>query len=230
MRSGVELRQLDKFLKILCKNLFSAIKMNIIPPEWLNEQKGAAESALHSRVWGMLAKTGFELGYVVEINAGFKPINSRQFLADIQLWKSNRLIFLIEYESTYASDLRILRKDLQHYVDSAGNSNFPDYWLVIYTLPDHAVGIPKSPLHRLGNRSLWEIRGNPHKYYKKVFENPSLRYSQPLPSVAEYIDNNRKWNNAKIFFVNLSEEGLEIDFPKRLNRKYLFGLTSEQEK
>lgn len=220
MCSRQELRELDELLTALCNNLSKALEHNMIPPEWLENQEGDVESMLHSRVWAVLAKTGFDLDYVVEVSSGFKPIDARQFRPDIQLWRSDKLVFLIEYESTNSSDSRVLWKDLKHYVDSAGNSTFPDYWLVIYTLPDHRVDKWKSWDYRSTDPVVYQIRKNPHEYYKRFFEKPSPDY-QNL-NVVENIDNNPNWEKRKIVFINLSNKSLEIDFPKTLRKKYSF--------
>jgi hypothetical protein len=213
VRAGV--KELHEFLVALCKNLSEAIEDNAIPCDWLCSSKGNQDYMLHSRVLGMLAKTGFDLNYIVEIEAGFKPEGRRQFKPDIQLWKSDDLRFVVEYESTNSSDLRVISKDLRHYVESRGNSPSPAFWLVIYTLPDHAVeasdwkfwGLTKSdPCRR-------SIAKNPHKYYKKLLSK-ELAQSK--------IDSNSDWETKKIFFTNLTEEGLEIDFPTRFNKKYRF--------
>lgn len=219
------LKELDRFLASLSSELGRAMQKNVIPTNWLNTQKGSRKGQLHSRILGLLAKVSADLGYIVEVESGFNPKSSRQFRPDIQLWESDSHKFLVEYESTNSSDLRVLKKDLAHYVQSLDNDQFPEYWLVLYTLPDSASGNWRSWDHRASNPQLTSIRKNPHQYYKSVFRQPFGRYpKKDLPSAARYIENSPDWGKRKIIFVNLTINGLEVDFPSRLGRKYPLGV------
>lgn len=217
MAGTLSFRELNQFLNKLCENLRQALEDGAIPRDWLSSNKGSSDYMLHSRVWGILAKTGFELDYIVEIDAGFRPDGLGQFKPDVQLWNSDNLRFLIEYESTNSSYSEVLLKDLQRYVDSGENEVFPRYWLIVYTLPDHAIDpsawrfwhIKKSdPL-------TGRIAENPHKYYKDVLKKTRA---------SKGIDDFGSSENGAIILANLTEEGLEIDFPIRLNMKYPFRL------
>lgn len=156
---------------------------------------------LHSRVLAILGKSGFHLEYVVEVAPGFKPQPAkgvkpdRQFKPDIQLCKKDRHSLqpesdihslLIEYESTNSSDLRILRKDLTHFKQSQNNEPFPDYWLVIYTLPNKPVTEwTLWDFHSKFDPRAVEMKVNPHRYYKKLFEDPS-GFDSCLPNIVDY--------------------------------------------
>ncbi len=206
-----DLVELDDFLATLSKNFNDALRRNVIPSDWLNTTAdGNVDGKLHSRVLGLLAKTGFELDYVVEIESGFTPVKARQFHPDVQLWKSDRPVFLIEYESTNSSDERVMDNKLQHYVDSLSHEGFPEFWLEMYTLPDGMVSNWKSWYHKAGPQ-LQLIRSNPYRYYKGKFEK---KFSQAV--------GNEQWLKHKLIFLNLSTQSLEVDFPTGLNKKYLF--------
>ncbi len=225
--------ELDEFLRGFASNISWARQKGIIQDDFLMTTKRNYEYLTHARIHALIAKTGFDLDYVVEIEAGFRPRNANSFKSDVQLWKSNNLRFLIEYESTNSADGRILTKDLAHYVDSLTNNidkDFPEYWLIIYTFPDSAVnssdwdaGYPKR---------YWKypmMINNPHKFYKKVFVNPQDSGIPKLmnhPGIYKYTEN-EDWNRRKIFLINLTVNGLEIDFPERFNKRYYLEATTE---
>ena len=214
-------QELDVFLKTIANNLSKAIKHNILPTEWFSSNSGNRESVLHARVLAILAKSGCDLKYVVEIEPGFKPACGRQFRPDLQLWRSDHQSFLIEYESTNSSDSRILWKDLPHFEQSRNNEPFPDFWLIIYTLPNEPVTKWKIYDYRTNDPRVVEMKANPHKYYKKIFEDPSGFDNSP-PNILEYTVANSDWRHRRIIMVNLTEQGLEIDYPAWLNKHYVF--------
>lgn len=174
---------------------------------------------LHGRMLGMLAKTGDALDYVVEIDSGFNYYTSdrkRQFRPDIQLWTNEpRLQFLVEYEGTNSQDSRILWKDLQHYYDSKDCEYPPEYWVILYTFPDHPV--EKTP-QWLRQESTFDsfaekwFRRNPHSYFKSLLDR----------EMSTYVDKGSNWEERKLFLINFTSTGLEIDFPKNLSKKYRF--------
>jgi hypothetical protein len=237
-------KELDTFLAKLRDNLSKA-KGKTIEPEWFNTNKGSKHSKLHSRVWGILAKTGFDLKYTVGIETGFIAGKSGSFSPDVQLWeksKKSKLTFLIEYESTNSSDSRIIDRDLRYCFDALNaahdqSKELPYFWLILYTLPDHR---PTSWYHhdyqaRKDRDAYSEMVENPHDFYKKAFKNPALLKGTKYPnrwkrdevkpkdchSVSECSKKARKANR-KVFLVNLTQTGLKIDFPSRLNKEYPF--------
>ena len=89
-------QELDTFLKTLADSLAKAIAGKVLPAKWLASDCGNQESWLHARVLAFMAKAGFDLDYVVEIESGFKPKDGRRFRPDLQRWKSNHHSFLVE--------------------------------------------------------------------------------------------------------------------------------------
>jgi len=237
---------LNRFLSSFASSLDDAVRERVIEENWLCSTEGGDESRLHSRVLGILAKTGFDLNYTVGIEAGFKagkvnPRKSNYFKPDIQLWKEHKLIFLIEYESANSSDSRIIDKVLDHcyHALNAGRDHdvaLPDFWLIIYTLPDCAL--TKWYHHDYGARThrtaYNEMLGNPHDFYTKALENPTflkwsrrpIRWGKSIRaenchSISKcFMEAGR--TRQKVFLINLTEAGLKIDYPKRLTREYPF--------
>ena len=215
-------QELDAFLKTLAKNLGEAIQHDAIPKDYLSSNRGNRESVLHARVLAILAKTGFDLEYVVEIESGFSPREGRLFRPDLQLWRSDHHSFLVEYESTNSSDSTILRKDLNHYIQSQTNESFPDFWLIVYTLPKKPVDKWTSwDYRRKWDTGFIKMKANPHKHYKAIFENPNP-IDRSLPNILKYTDSNSAWQERQLFLINLSDDGLEIDYPTNFGNKYSF--------
>lgn len=224
--------ELDKFLRGFASNISWARQKESIQNDFLRTTRYNYENLTHARIQALIAKTGFDLDYTVEVEVGFKLFklpNANSFKSDVQLWKSNNLRFLIEYESTNSADGRILWKDMQHYEDSLANDideNFPEYWLIMYTFPDSAVNSSDWGAGDYPKRH-WKypmMINNPHKFYKKVFINPHDSGIPELmnhPGIYKYTEH-EDWNRRKIFLINLAVNGLEIDFPERFNKRYCF--------
>jgi hypothetical protein len=209
--------RVDQFLRKLSRNISEAIESGAIELDWLSSTKGNHEYTLHSRVLGILVKTGFGLrGYTVGVEAGFKQKGHLQFKPDLQLWKADRLQFLIEYESTNSSNRHVFEKDVRRYVDSLDGEPLPRHWLVIYTLPDTRVERPAWKFYGLKKSTplARRILKAPHGYYKELLAR----------TLTKMKINATDGQDGKIFFINLTEHGLEIDFPKKLSRKYPFKL------
>lgn len=222
--------KLNEFLDGLAKSMTWAKQNRIMLDEFLGTTKHNYQSIAHSRVHGLIAKTGFDLGYIVEIESGFKPNNRRLFRSDIQLWRSNELFFLIEYESTNSSDSRLWTKDLTNYISSQDNhsdADFPKYWLIIYTLPDQRVDKREwySWDYRKSTQEHDILTRNPHEFYKEILVNPSkssLIEGNNYPGILHLTDGEH-WYQKPLFLINMTISGLEIDYPQRFNKTYHFG-------
>ena len=208
-----------QFVKTLMKNISISVNRNIIPSEWLSGQEGNSNRMLHGRMLWLLCKTGDALGYVVEIDCGFTPTKGRQFRPDIQLWSNNRgpakLHFLVDYEGTNSQDYRTIWKDLQHFSDSKGSVDSPDYWIIIYTFPNHPVEkLPPWIRYEPDFTSFDEVcfKQNPHSFFKNKLNT----------EMANYIDQSSEWEKRKLILMNLTSTGLEIDYPKHLQTVYSF--------
>ncbi len=220
---------LDDFLKCFASNISWAKQKDIIQDEFLNTTHSNYDNMTHARIQALIIKTGFDLDYVVGTEVGFKPTAGAKFKADALFWKSDDLRFLIEYESTNSADRRILKKDLQHYVDSLENEiskKYPKYWLIIYTFPDFAVdSCDWNSGDYYKNYHKYDImRRNPHRFYKEGFRTPSklgLRKLVNHPGISKFT-NCDGWQMRKLFFINLTVKGLEIDFPEHFAKKYQF--------
>jgi hypothetical protein len=233
-QSSANFVELDEFLKAFAENISRALKQGHVQKGFLTTVAWNRQSIAHSRIHALIAKTGFDLGYVAEIEAGFTPAEGRQFKPDVQLWRSNDLAFLIEYESTNSSSSVVISKDLEHYRLSSRNElgkNFPEYWLIMYTFPDQAVQSWQSWDYDNRDSSFARMARNPHNFYKKGLRDPSflsdLQPPKRCPEVAQYpgiskYTESRDWDNRKVFLINLTPNGLEIDFPERFSRKYDF--------
>lgn len=65
---------------------------------------------------------------------------------------------------------------------------------------------------------------NPHEFYKRVLLNPDesgLSEITSYPGIS-FLTRKETWYKKPLFLINLTVEGLEIDFPERFNKKYYF--------
>lgn len=226
--------ELDEFLDRLADNISLAKKTNKITDEHLRTTRYNRGKVAHKTICDIISSTGAELNYDRDENKGFYFKEGGYFLPDVLLWKGEDLRFLIEYESTNSSDSRVIDTDLQHYINSMTidlGQTFPEYWLLIYTLPDSVV--VDWPTWDYGKKDMMytSMTGNPHRFYKEAFKNPkyfgdpkrskSDRHITEYPGVSEYTESTN-WKSRKLFFINLTISGLEIDFPERFSGKYYF--------
>jgi hypothetical protein len=204
---------------------------NVINKEYFNTTRYLKGNVAHKSIFDIICNTAYELGYLPWKDRRFYFKDGSFIKPDFRLWKGEDLFFLIEYQSTNSSDSRVI-EDVDRYGSSvAGDTSeiLPKYWLIIYTLPDQPVS--DWPIHDYRKRSdaYKEMIRNPHKFYKEAFKDPSY-LSGPrcqkrnpnipdYPSISEYTED-RKCNNRRIFLINLTVKGLEIDFPERFNTKY----------
>jgi hypothetical protein len=225
--------ELDELLRSFLDNLLWALDDKFIVEEFFRTVEYNSQSVAHSRIHALLAKTGFDLNYMVEIESGLG-----RFRPDIKLWKNDEFIFLIEYESTNSSDSRVLSNDLPNYEKTKmklPTDEMPKYWLIIYTLPDFAVEDWSRCDYNKSDYAFASVLKNPHRFYKKGFREPRLLCSPEPPKCCPDIADTAKypnvhhytdaedWSSNKIFLINLTIDGLEIVFPERFNKRYNFG-------
>jgi len=135
-----------EILGLLRKKISESVKIGIIKKDFFTNKQYLERRRCHSRMLGILAQVGHELGYTVDIERGIKPSSSRQFQPDITYWdkSGNKIVCLIEYESMNSSDERVIVKDVdnfsRYYDDQqeSGQENddkTPEFCIVITTVP-----------------------------------------------------------------------------------------------
>jgi hypothetical protein len=235
--------ELDLFLTGLARDLSQGIRSGYITSDYLQTTVHNKHNKVHNVVCGIIEQAGHRLGYVVERERHFRfEGGTSYFKPDLLLWKNDRLSLLVEYESTNSSDSRVVERDLGlHYsralkIDAGvADARLPEYWLIVYTLPD-------GPVEQKHWRS-WDflkarpeyatMRRNPHRFYKRALKDPSpLDHSrrdsrivktdrlQAITELANYDPASR--SDRKLFLLNLTIDGLEIDFPEAYQRKVSF--------
>ena len=150
------------------------------------------------------------------------------------MYKGVNLELLIEYQSTNGSDSRLITNNLYYYsraleIDlNETGVILPKYWLVIYTLTDAPVeqAAWSSWDYNKSDREYQLMARSPHRFYKRVFENPQTILETKRGENWEYIPKyhnvnqlceSNDWQCMKLFFINLTTTGLEIDYPKTNN-------------
>jgi len=106
--------------------------------------------------------------------------------------------------------------------------NFPEYWLVIYTLPNRRVDAWNSHDYNKSDPLYQLMRSNPHQFYRRALKDPRSFYNpKRSPNIADYpgileYTEKKDWIARKIFLINLSVDGLEIDFPEAFSHRFGF--------
>jgi hypothetical protein len=222
----------------LAKNVSESIRSGHIASDYFQTTIHNKRNKVHSLICGIIEQTGRELGYVVEREKHFYFEDGIDyFRPDLLIWKNDCLSLLVEYESTNSSDSRVIQNDLWHYIralnldSSAADTYLPKYWLIIYTLPGGPVEHWISWDYRKADPDYVFMRRNPHRFYKSAFENPSrlcLSRRDPgivnadrLQAITKYCDLDSR-SDRKLFLLNMTIHGLEIDFPEAFHRKLRF--------
>ena len=226
---------LDLFLTRLARDLSQGIRSGCIASDYLQTTVHNKGRKVHSLICGIIEKAGLELGYVVGREKRFYFEDGTSYCQpDLLLWKNDRLSLLVEYESTNSSDSRVIHSDLWHYIRaldidaSVPDTNVPEYWLIIYTLPNGPVEHWTSWDYRKADHEYAIMRQNPHRFYKGAFEHPSLLVNSRrkpcfadadrLQTITKCCDTESR-SDRKLFFLNLTVDGLEIDFPEAYLRR-----------
>jgi hypothetical protein len=236
--------ELDGFLTTLAHRLSIFRIGGGIPDEFLDTTTANQGGQVHKLIVALLSGTGEALGYSVKQEKAlrdkdgftFNILDRNLYKPDICLYNEDTFKFLIEFESTNSVDARIVDLDLRYYGYVVENSNVesPEYWVIIYTTPDHAVTNWYSHDYtRRDNSKLIDKRNqNPHAFLKKALTDPKEFGSSKvpgrenvikLPGVSHYLDNGKYQRKSKLVMVNLTTKGLEVDFPGGMQKsEYLF--------
>jgi hypothetical protein len=179
------------------------------------------QSEVHSRMQGIIAKVCFEMGFDVEIERGFNyrtdEDKSRRFVPDISVYKDNKLIAFIEYESTNSSDARFYEidkpvewptSDLRYLRDYMKTESVPqpEYWIIISTLPKDSVDPKKW--------KSWEIyKKDPD--FRKLTDSPFEFYFDKYVKETDSVSKKIK-HAVNIALLNLDKNVITIEksYPK----------------
>ncbi|MDM8000375.1 MAG: hypothetical protein QUS33_10325 [Dehalococcoidia bacterium] len=229
------------FLEELARGFSRSIRAGHIIPQHLQTTAHNKGGKVHNLVCTIVEQVGHQLGYYVARERYRYFDDGKRYRPDVQMWKNGRLSFLVEYESTNSSDSRIIEVDLRRYFkaidrEPIDDASLPEYWVILYTLPDGPVEQRhwRSWDFRKSDPEYADMRLNPHRFYKRAFKEPSLlRNSLRDPHVdigterlqttrrlAEYDPRSR--SDGKLFLLNLTTRGLEIDFPRVRQREVRF--------
>ena len=179
-------------------------QIDYFPREYVEKIKYRKHNVLHSRMLGVLSRVGHELGYVVDVERGLKPRESRKFNPDLLFWKNHEIAILFEYESTNSSDYRVIYKDLANYKRSVKQKltdgiELPDYWIIITTLPNRPVS----------SWSRWRVDKSD---YSRLKRNPRSFYMEKNLREFSKLDD-AYFTKSQLLLLNLNEEGITIEFP-----------------
>jgi hypothetical protein len=205
---------MDKIVKEILTNFASSlkdlIKTGLLTAEHLESTNRNRLNETHSLIWGALSNSVYlTLGkkYAVAIDRSLK--SEKRFKPDISLWNhrhDSKLIGVVDYESTNSSDSRIIRrnfKNYRQYLQISAQSNIPQFWIIITTLPSEKVS--RSEWHS------WDLRRNKEEYLK-LLENPFAywfpKFSEGYSQLREHLE------KCPLYIANLDFTDLRLCLPK----------------
>lgn len=202
--------EVEETVRKICDIIGMLSQIGYFPREYVEKIKYRKHNVLHSRMLGVLSRVGHELGYVVDIEKGLKPQESRKFNPDLLFWKNHKMIILFEYESTNSSDYRVIHKDLANYKRSVDQKftddiELPECWIIITTLPNKPVS----------SWSRWRVEKSD---YARLKRNPRSFYIKK--NIGEFSKlGDAYFSKSQLLLLNLNEEGITIEFPLSVESK-----------
>jgi len=210
---------MDKIIKEILANFANSLKGLIkavfIKSEHLESTSRNKLNETHASVWGALFHSihlTFGMAYAVAINRSLKSESmKKRFTPDISLWNrnhNNKLVGIVDYESTNSSDSRIVRRNFQNYHQyvQTSNSNIPEFWIIITSLPSKKVSA--------SDWYSWDlIRKRISKdEYLKLLENP---FEYWVPKFSEGFSQLREeLKRCPLYVANLDFTNLRLRLPK----------------
>lgn len=177
---------LQDFIERLNSVLREKLKTGFLKEDYFITWDYNYQSEVHSRMQGIIAKVCFEMGFDVEIERGFNyrtdDNRSRRFVPDISIYKDNKLIAFIEYESTNSSDARFY--DIENLIDwPTSDLRYlreytktelvpqPEYWIIISTLPKESVDPKKWKAHKISRKGpdFRKLTNSPFEFHFKKY-------------------------------------------------------------
>jgi len=205
-----------EIMDVFADNLKDLLKIKILTSEHLESTSHNKLNETHSLIWGTLYSSISQLlgdKCVVAIGRSLRSESMRRrFTPDISLWSPNgtkTLIAIVDYESTNSSDSRIIRRNLKNYrqyVETSLDTNIPNFWIILTTLPSKKVS--------KANWYSWDLRRKrmSKDEYLKLLENPYEywlpKYSKAFEELREHI------KKCPLYVANLSSTNLMLYLPK----------------
>lgn len=205
---------IEDFIESLNNEIKVNLKSGFLKEEYFKTFEYNTRSEVHSRMHALITKICFDLGFDIEIEKrfGYKNNNKKvSFKPDITLLKDNKLIGIIEYESTNSSDARFydsncgpsdLRYFHEYNIDDE-TKEIPDYWIIITTLPKNSV-VQKDWKSYQFNKKTDEFQRliqSPFNFYIPIY----------VEKIKDIISKNQI--SSDIFLLNIDKNKVELIFP-----------------
>jgi hypothetical protein len=211
---------MDKMVEEILANFANSpkdlIRIGVLTADHLESINRNKLNETHSLIWGALSHSVYlaiGMKCVVAINRSLKSESmKRRFTPDISLWshrRNSKLVGIVDYESTNSSDSRIIQRNFENYrryVQTSSNSNIPQFWIIITTLPSKKVSKT--------NWYSWDLR---HKEisgdeYLKLLENPFeywfTKFSEGYSQLGDQLE------KCPLYVANLDFTDLRLCLPK----------------
>lgn len=237
LKVGEITMNIKDFIRELNRNINAKIDSGFLKEEYFTTCKYNVGSEVHSRMHALIVKTCYDLNpdCNIELERRLSYNDEKKddedkpkkvsFRPDITIRVGNKLIGIIEYESTNSSDGRFYglkgksgtkkrTSDLKYLTGYISDDNkkdaIPAFWIIISTLP-------KDPVKRKD----WESRD----FYKSTNEfgdlikSPFEYYYTDHINETNYIDATKKILHGKeglpnVFLLNINKRSVDLEYPK----------------
>ena len=203
---------ITKFIDRLNDEIEKKINSGFLKEEYFTTWTYNYQSEVHSRMQALIVKICYDLGFDVELERGFNYNNqgkNKRFRPDVSVYEKNKLIGIIEYESTNSSDRRIYDREwgpsdlkyLDGYI-SDETKDIPKYWIIITTLPKRPV-----------ERKLWksyEFNKSDDEFGKMIQSPFEYFFPTYIKEVNKILD--KKQNATNVLFLNIDANKVELIF------------------
>ena len=209
---------IEDFIKSLNNQIKVNLKSGFLKEEYFTTFEYNIRSEVHSRMHALITKICFDFGFDIELEKRFGYKNNGKkisFKPDIALYKNNKFIGIIEYESTNSSDARFYDQecgpsDLRYFHEYNTDDEIkeiPDYWIIITTLPKNSVEKKDWKSYQLKRTS---------DEFKRLIQSPFNFY---MPTYKEKIENIISHNqiSSNIYLLNIDKNKVELIFPSLID-------------
>jgi len=207
---------LEALLSNLARELNRLWKIGALTDDWFLDADYNHLCRLHARLWAAISRS-VPVRYITNIErklvTSFVPdLCVTEMEADVE-----RVVAVIEYESTNSSDARLWAKDVRYFskviqAQAASTAELPAWWIIISTLPDRQV--KSKPWHGFDSQDLQPDKQD-RKLNKKTRDNDPLAFyrdtlEERLRDAWLLVEENGLAAKCHLVWVNLLPDRLQV--------------------
>ena len=221
---------INEFISKLNDNINDKIESGFLKEKYFTTCRYNVDSEVHSRMHALIVKTCYDFNskwdIELEKRLSYNDGKKVSFKPDITIHENNKLIGIIEYESTNSSDGRFydskrptsdLRSLAGYISDDNNKDEIPKFWIIISTLPKDSVE-KKDWKSREFNKSTSEFDDlikSPFEYYYTNHINET-NYIDETKKISD--ESKKKLDGKKrlpnVFLLNINKRSIDLEYPK----------------